>query len=303
MPPSQVQSNNIGGVMKVIKTLIAPAIAALALAAGFEAQATTIDLTTAGASGSINGATYTQVPAQPTGSGYIDSFVRIRDNQSTVQGYNTTVSGTYQNDGTDTFNHEVTVGSIGFLDLNGAGTPGGEVMRFLLDINQTKANPLLLLSEVQIFLSTSPNQSIEPVLAQGQLLPLASSWIVYQMDAGGDNGAQLNYALNSGSGSGDMTLDIPIAMFDAAFAGLGLTTLDQKNGAFLYLYSKFEGNNDGFEEWTHYQGNPLGETPCDPQIQDCGPREIPEPNTMMLFSLGLLGTAIIVKRRRWSRRG
>lgn len=300
MPPLQVQSNNNGGVMKVIKTLIAPAIATLALAAGFQAQASTIDLTTAGATGTINGATYTQVPAQPTGTGYIDSFVRIKDNQTTVQGYNTTVSGTYQNDGTNTYNHEVTVGSIGFIDTNGTD-PGGEVMRFLLDINQTKADPFLLLSEVQIFLSTVPNQSIEPVLAQGALLPLDSSWIVYQMDFGDDNGAQLNYALNSGSGSGDMTLDIPIEMFAAAFAGLGLNTQELQNGAYLYLYSKFEGNNDGFEEWTHFQGNPIGEPPCDPLVQDCGPREIPEPGSLVLFSLGLLGSAIVVKRRRWTR--
>lgn len=300
MPPLRVQFNNIGGVMKVIKKLIAPVMAALVLAAGFEAQATVLDLTTTGATGAINGATYTQVPPIPTGSGYIDSFVRIRDNQSTVQGYNTTVSGTYQNDGTDTFNHAVTVGSIGFLDING-NAPGGVVMRFLLDINQTHEDPFLLLSEVQIFLSTSPNQSIEPVLAQGQLLPLAASWLVYQMDAGADNGAMLNYALNSGSGSGDMTLDIPIEMFASAFSHLGLNTPDLQNGAFLYLYSKFEGNNDGYEEWTNYQGSPIGNPPCDPRVRNCGPREIPEPNSLLLLVLGLFGAAIVVRHYRWTR--
>lgn len=288
--------------MKVIKTLMTPAFAALALSVGVGAQAATIDLTTANASGMINGATYTQVPPQSTGSGVIDPFVRIRDNQATVQGYNTRVNNTYQNDGTDTYNHEVTVGSVGFIDINGDAA-GGEVMRFLLDINQTKANPLLLLSEVQIFLSTSPNQSIEPVLAQGALLPLASSALVYQMDAGDNNGAQLNYALNSGSGSGDMTLDIPLSMFAGAFASLGLNSPEAQNGAYLYLYSKFEGNNDGFEEWSHFSGNPIGEQPCNPQVEDCGPREIPEPNSMILFSLGLIGSVIAIKRgrQRWLR--
>jgi len=291
--------------MKYLKTLMGSAVAVLALAAGVGAQAGEIDLTNAiGDSGTINGATYTTVDAQPTGTGYIDSFVRVRDaNSSTVQGYNTTVEKTYQNDGAENFNHQITVGEIGFLDLNGPDTDGGVVMRFLLDINQTGANPFLLLSEVQIFLSLTPNQSNEDPLANGELAHLLDSALVYQMDAGDtSNGALLNYDLNGGSGSGDMILDIPIEMFAGAFAALGLDTEDLQNGAYLYLYSRFERNNDGYEEWTHFQGEPIGETPCDPNVEDCGPNFIPEPNSMLLFGLGLLGSAIAVKRgRRWDR--
>jgi hypothetical protein len=293
--------------MKLFKKTVGATAGALALLFGWNAQAGIIDLTTTGSTGTINGATYTQVDAQPTGSGTLSSFVRIRDNQPIVQGYNTTVSGTYQNDGTNTFNHEITVGQVGLIDTNGA-LPGGEVMRFLLDINQTSANPLLSLDEVQIFLSSTPNQSIEPALANGQLLPLANSTLVYQMDAGGDNTVELNYALNGGSGSGDMTLDITLDMLNAAFAAAGLITDAQKNGAYIYLYSRFgdpNGNNDGYEEWTNFQGNPIGETPCDPATQDCGPREIPEPNSLALISLGMLGAACLSKRSRrwWDRRG
>ena len=96
----------------------------------------------------------------------LHSSVRIRDNQGIVQGYNTTVSGTYQNDGTNTFNHEITVGQVGLIDTT-PGQAGGEVMRFLLDINQTGANPKISLDELQIFISTNPNQSIERPLGQG----------------------------------------------------------------------------------------------------------------------------------------
>jgi hypothetical protein len=298
----------MGGVMKNFKKTVGATAGALALLFSWNAQATIVDLTAANNTGTINGATYTQVPAQPTGSGVLASFVRVRDASSAiVQGYNTTVSGTYQNDGTDTFNHQMTVGQIGLIDTNGA-LPGGEVMRFLLDINQTGANPLLSLDEVQIFLSSTPNQSIEPVLANGQLLPLANSTLVYQMDAGGDNRAELDYSLNGGSGSGDMTLDITLDMLNAAFAAAGLITDAQKNGAYIYLYSRFgehNGNNDGYEEWTNFQGNPIGETPCDPATQDCGPREIPEPNSLALISLGMLGAACLSRRSRrwWDRRG
>lgn len=291
--------------MKFLKTLMGSAITAIALTAGGAAQAGQIDLTAGfGDSDTINGATYTAVKAQPTGSGYIDSFVRVRDaNSSTVEGYNTRVAKTYQNDGSETFNHEITVGEIGFLDLNGPDVDGGVVMRFLLDINQTGASPLLLLSEVQIFLSLTPNQSNEDVLANGELAHLADSALVYQMDFGDvSNGALLDYSLNGGSGSGDMILDIPIGMFDSAFAALLLDSAEEKNGAYLYLYSRFNRNNDGYEEWTHFQGAPIGDTPCDPNVEDCGPNFIPEPNSMLLFGLGLLGSALIAKRgRRWDR--
>jgi hypothetical protein len=294
--------------MKFLKTLMGSAITAFALTAGVGAQAGEINLTGAiGDFDTINGATYTAVEAQPTGSGYIDSFVRVRDaNDSTVQGYNTRVAKTYQNDGSETFNHEITVGQIGFLDLNGADVDGGVVMRFLLDINQTGSDPFILLSEVQIFLSTTPNQSNEDALANGELAHLIDSALVYQMDSGIDgvlNGALLNYALNGGSGSGDMILDIPIEMFASAFAALNLDTEDLQNGAYLYLYSRFENNNDGYEEWTHFQGEPIGQPPCVPTPEfPCGPNFIPEPNSMLLFGLGLLGSALVARRgRRWDR--
>lgn len=292
--------------MKFLKTLMGSAITAFALTAGVGAQAGEINLTGAiGDFDTINGATYTAVEAQPTGSGYIDSFVRVRDaSSSTVQGYNTRVAKTYQNDGSETFNHEITVGEIGFLDLNGADVEGGVVMRFLLDINQTGSSPLLLLSEVQIFLSLTPNQDNEDDLANGELAHLLNSAIVYQMDDGDvSNGALLNYDLNGGSGSGDMILDIPIEMFAGAFDALGLDTADLQNGAYLYLYSRFERNNDGYEEWTHFQGEPIGQPPCVPTPEfPCGPNFIPEPNSMLLFGLGLLGSALVAKRgRRWGR--
>lgn len=296
--------------MKFLKTLMGSAITAIALTAGGAAQAGLLDLTVGGVeglSGTINTAFYQQVPPQPTGSGYIDSFVRVSSaNLTTVQGYNTTVNNVYQNDSSDTFNHQVTVGQIGFLDLNGADVAGGEVMRFLLDINQTSKNPTILLSEVQIFLSLTPNQSDSTALANGELvhLALADRALVYQMDAGDvTNGVLLDYSMNSGSGSGDMILDIPLSMFLPAWASLGLATDEAKNGAYLYLYSRFEGNNDGYEEWTHFQGNPFGEPGCVPTPEfPCTPNFIPEPNSMLLFGLGLLGSALVAKRgRRWGR--
>ena len=66
---------------------------------------------------------------------------------------------------------------------------------------------------------------------------------VFDLDANGDVSLLLNYRLNHGSGSGDMTLLIP----DSAFAGAD-------PGTFVYLYSKMgemagATANSGFEEW------------------------------------------------------
>lgn len=261
--------------------------------------ALTVDLTTAGATGSIGVGTYTQVPQQPTGTGFINSFVRISAaNQDIVQGYNTTVNGTFDNVSSDEFDHEITVGQVGVITLG-----SGDVMRFLLDINQTGSDPLLNLDEVQIFLSTQANQSTEAFTGAG-LVDLANSALVYQMDAGDvGNLVTLDYSLNSGSGSGDMTLDIAASAFDPAFAALGLSTDADKNAAFIYLYSKFgsdpNANNDGYEEWAHAVGNPIGEPPCIPTPDNnfCGQQEIPEPASLPLVASGLLGAWWAIRRR------
>lgn len=253
-------------------------------AAAWGAQAATLDLTSAGASGTLNGGVYTQVGPQGTGSGAINSFVRIgAANQDVVQAYNTTATTSFDNQGGATFNHAITVGQLGL-------PPGGSntLMHFLLDINQTSASPLLNLDEVQIFLSTTPDQSTTAFNAG--VLALGNAALVYRMDAGADNTVTLDYSLNPGSGGGDMTLDLMASVLDPAFAALGLTTDAQKNGAFIYLYSKFGSapnpNNDGFEEWAYL-------TPAATRV--------PEPGTVALLASGLLGAVLMRGRPRLRR--
>lgn len=282
--------------------LLASAGVLLAVSWGAQA-AVTLDLTTAGATGAIGAGTYTQVGPQPTGTGYINSFVRISAaNQDLVQGYNTTVNNVFDNVSSDQFDHEITVGQVGLLNIGTIATPIN-VMRFLLDINQTGADPLLNLDEVQIFISTVANQSIESFTGTG-LVDLASSFLVYRMDdAANDNKVTLNYSLETGSGSGDMILDITEASLNAAFAAAGLVTNAAKNAAFIYLYSSFgsapNNNNDGFEEWAHAVGGAIGEPPCVPTpLNPCGPVDIPEPGSIALVGLGLVGAGIATRRRR-----
>lgn len=284
--------------------LMAWGIAVAAATGSLSAQATTIDLTGAGNSDTINGATYTQVAPQPAGSGVLGSFVRIQTNDGIEQGYNTTVNGTYDNNGANTFNRQITVGQIGFIDLNGA-TAGGEVMRFLLDINQANSTKndnksKLNLDEVQLYLSRDPNQSIEPVLAQGQTIPFTNSTLLYQMDLGGDNLVMLDGALNPGSGIGDMFLDIPLSAFMTAFGAGGYATAAARNGAYIYLYSRFgSGDNEntsGYEEWAAIEGTAL---PCNPAVEECegGETGIPEPGSLALLGLGLAAAGYFRRKK------
>jgi len=252
------------------------------------AHATVIDLTTAGATGTDGTVRYTQTVDQPTGTGFIDPFVQLQNN-GTEQAYNTTANGVYDNGSSSNFNRQIQVSPVGFIDTNGS-TPGGQVMRFFLDLNESSGQdkPLLNLDEVQVFVSSQANQSIEPALAQGQLVPFSgNAQLVYQLDAGGvDDTVLLNYDLNGGgSGKGDMFMDVPLDLFQTAFASGGYDTTAEQNNAYIYLYSRFSSADAGFEEWTYKAGSPL--TP---------PGQVPEPFTTVLLVIGLLGMCAVRRR-------
>lgn len=220
---------------------------------------TTLDLT-AGGTGTLNGAIFTTSSTQSTGSGVIDPFVRIQDNGSVIEGYNATVRPVMPQVNTSlTFTHDIQVGSVGSVVIGGT-----TYLEFLLDINQTNANPQISLDKVQIF--TRPT-----ALSAAALLTdlTGASGIVnrFNLDAGasGDAEVLLNYSLNSGSGSGDMFMYVPRNLF-------GLST------DYLYLYSMFGsstttvppgpwGNNDGYEEWA--TRTPTGPGPG-PSVPDGG---------------------------------
>lgn len=294
--------------MKQLKDLIkklpgSVALSAALLTASFGVQAGPLDLT-GGGSGFIGGVDFISMTQQPTGTGVIQPFVQLSGNPAVKQAYNTTVNGVYDNSSPDNWNHAVRVGNIGFINVGGV-----TLMRFLLDINQvnrqTNHANWLSLDDVQIYLSLTPNQSIQPVLNNFDLVNLGS--LVYQMDAKpDDNAVIINYSLNSGSGSGDIYMDVPLTDFGSAFAALNLTTAAQKNNAYLYLFSRvgeLYRNNDGFEEWAAIKGTGLTDEQCPPGSTDpkcVTPPEgfpTPEPATLAILGAGLFAMAIIRRRR------
>jgi len=256
-----------------LAALAAAAVAVTALG-GSKVQAETVLNLTDGPfpdGGTINGAIYTTNVQRPTGSGVIDSFVRIQTNNPVEKGYNTDGRPLqFDENNSATFTH-----SLDKNDLQSTNIGGVDYYQFLLDINQNNSGPtdhLLNLNEVEIYLGDAPNLlGFTPGSGFG-----IHSTSVYDIDAVSDNGVLLDYNLNSGSGSGDMYLFVKTSLFAGA-------------NKWVYLYSSFGvpmENNDGYEEWAA-------------RIGPNTPPAVPLPASVWggLTLLGLLGAAKIRSRR------
>jgi len=233
----------------IVTTFLGALLTPLVLAG--PGSAAVLDLTTAGASGFVNGAFFQQVAPQPTGTGVIDSFLRLQAN-GLEQGYNTGARPVEFDQKTDpNFTRNLLLSDVPVVNLNGTA-----YRQFLLDINESSGQnrEFLSLDKLQIFQSDTPNVNSYSNLGT-KIYDLAP------------NSIYLDYSLNHGSGSGDMFAYIPDSLFDP-------TT------PYVYLYSLFgnemgaDGTSDaGFEEWAVLQG----QTPVN---------EIPAPATLIFAALG-----------------
>jgi len=240
------------------------------------------------------GIIYQTVAPQPTGTGFIDSFVEIGQPggspaKAIVEAYNTTVNNVWDNGSSNTFNHAISISNLATVTKNGIA-----YYQFNLDINQTADNPLLSLSDVQVFLLKSGNPNVESTDMNDQVA-FTDYRLVYRLDdvtkdaqgnilTGSDDTIGLNYNLNgSGSGMGDMLMLIPQALFNTAN---GYTS--------VILYSKFgipNPNNDGFEEWFLCRQSATSSQACgstDGTTGNTASGQAPEPAAFMLLSAGLL---------------
>jgi len=252
------------------------------LGSGLAAQATSLDLTDPMGtfSGTINGAFFIRSDMQSTGTGVIDSFVRINPggNKSPEEGYNASVRPVMDDVNTSpTFTHDILLKNIPIVTNPGSAT--GTYYEFLLDINNFNSSPLLSLDKVQIYTRST---ALTDATSLASLM--SGSTPRYNMDVGadGDSEVLLNYSINSGSGSGDMFLYVPTS----AFAGASPDD-------FVYLYSMFGakgGNysaNDGFEEWAIRLQGDLPPPP--PGVPDAG-------STLSLLGLSMLGLQSVARR-------
>jgi len=193
-------------------------------------HAVVVDLSYEGASGIINGARFYQFNEIPTGTGRVNTFLRIQG-FGEQHGYNT--DGTVEYDTMAGFTH-----SIQISDLPVATIGGTDYRELFLDINQD-GERILSLDELRIAIRGSGNQT-------GYSTIFATP--IYDLDTGGDNWIKLDDFINVGSGHGDMLALIPDSLFNGP---------DNK---YVYLYAKFGANSpadNGFEEWGHGTPDPL----------------------------------------------
>jgi len=213
------------------------------------------------------GATLLEAGIAPTGTGNIDSFVRIQANGN-EQGYNTDFRPLqYDEQSSPTFTRSLLLSTVPTVNI------GGTLFReFILDINQQGADPLLTLNRIIVSLRPSGN-SAGATATDGVAFGAAAGLftddtLVY--DSGLANTIEMNFNLNAGSGKGDMFLYIP----NSAFTG---------PNTFVYLYSEFgfgpNDTNDGFEEWA---------------VQTAAP--IPEPSTVFVLC-GFIAAGALARRR------
>ena len=195
--------------------------------------------------------------ASSTGTGVIDPFVRLGTNDPIEQGYNTDYRGKdpkFPEFDEDNSPHtsSLNIASVPLVNLDGI-----LYREFLLDINQNnkEGESLLSLDVIKIYLYEN-----------GMRNDYASGWgdPIFDLDSEEDNYVLLDYALNHGSGSGDMLLYVPNSLFEGG-------------AEFVYLYSLFgqnNSNNSGFEEWYVREG-------AEPPV-------VPVPGAAILGMIGLI---------------
>src|ERR1041384_4257270 len=220
------------------RNFAAALVAAGMFAAASLAQATVVDLINNDQGSFTNqyGTTIIQfTQPQPTGTGYIDPFLRVQAN-GTEQGYNTsgvTPQAPYD-DKAGIWTHDIQFSDLQSTTVTVNGT---SYFKIMVDLNVPNgAKSTISLTNLQFYTSRTGSKTTTTLSSLATLR--------YSMArGGGDNTVEFDAARNNGSGSGDAFIYIPTS----AFAGTNAND-------FVYMYVNFgsadETTAGGFEEFT-----------------------------------------------------